>query len=160
MESLLTIGVANVLVAAALAGLAWTAGRLRRPALSHSLWVLVFLKLLAPPLLELRLPGPPRQAPAPPPPAAAPPVPLPPPAPLNVVVTVPPRVELAEARRVFVAEVLADPTGRPQILFTEPILPPEVAPAVPASPGRTGDVRRRVSRIASVSGPNPATDVA
>jgi hypothetical protein len=137
METLLTIGVANVLVAAALAVLAWTAGRVcRRPALAHGLWVLVFLKLLAPPLFELRVPGPSRPAASPAPrrdlvqqvPKSAPP--------LNLVVTVPVRVEPSPPLpgRLLVAQVLADPAGMPQIVFTEPVPPAEPLP-VPAGAG-------------------------
>ena len=66
MQALLEIGLSNAVMAAGLALLAAGAGRLlRRPALTHKLWLLVLLKLITPPLLVLpfiipetiRLPG-------------------------------------------------------------------------------------------------------
>src|SRR5262249_49828023 len=57
MSTLLAIGLANAACAAALALVAWLAGRLRcRPALVHALWLLVLLKLLTPPLFRPALP--------------------------------------------------------------------------------------------------------
>src|SRR5262245_57048449 len=54
MVSLLAIGLANLLVAALLAVVAYAAGKLcRRPALVHCLWLLVLVKLVAPPLVPL-----------------------------------------------------------------------------------------------------------
>ncbi|GEM_PF-1591277 len=54
MNTLLALGLSNVAVATVLALLAWTAGRwLRRPALTHGLWLLVFLKLLTPPIYSI-----------------------------------------------------------------------------------------------------------
>src|SRR5262245_50673666 len=54
MHSLLLIGLANVVVAAALAVIVLLVSRIcRRPALVHGLWVLVLLKLLSPPLVPL-----------------------------------------------------------------------------------------------------------
>jgi beta-lactamase regulating signal transducer with metallopeptidase domain len=51
VNTLLQIGVTNAAVATALAVLALAVARLvRRPALSHALWLLVLLKLLTPPL--------------------------------------------------------------------------------------------------------------
>jgi beta-lactamase regulating signal transducer with metallopeptidase domain len=56
METLLCIGLSNALAAAVLtllaAGLGWLC---RRPALTHSLWLLVLLKLITPPLLPIPL---------------------------------------------------------------------------------------------------------
>ena len=55
MNALWTVGLSNVAVALVLAAVACAAGRwLRRPALTHGLWLLVFLKLLTPPLLSGR----------------------------------------------------------------------------------------------------------
>src|SRR4051812_43592027 len=52
------MGLANALLAALLAALALAAGRFsRRPALAHSLWVLVLLKLVTPPVVPLPVPG-------------------------------------------------------------------------------------------------------
>jgi beta-lactamase regulating signal transducer with metallopeptidase domain len=54
MDRLLEIGLINAAAATVLALGAALAGRfVRRPALTHSLWVLVLLKLLAPPLVPL-----------------------------------------------------------------------------------------------------------
>ena len=54
MSTLLALGLSNVAVATVLALLAWSAGRwLRRPALTHGLWLLVFLKLLTPPIYTI-----------------------------------------------------------------------------------------------------------
>src|SRR6266699_7047172 len=57
MTIFLHVAVANLAVAALLAVLATLAGRFcRRPALVHSLWLLVLLKLVTPPLLPLEVP--------------------------------------------------------------------------------------------------------
>src|SRR5947209_7780349 len=57
MTTFLHVAVANLAVAALLAVLATLAGRFcRRPALVHSLWLLVLLKLVTPPLLPLEVP--------------------------------------------------------------------------------------------------------
>lgn len=51
MTSLIWLGLGNIALATPLALLAWLSGRLvRRPALTHGLWVLVLLKLVTPPL--------------------------------------------------------------------------------------------------------------
>ena len=51
MNTLLALGLSNIAVASVLALFAWASGRwLRRPALTHGLWLLVFLKLLTPPI--------------------------------------------------------------------------------------------------------------
>ena len=65
MYFLIEIGLANAAVASLLALLALGAGRWsKRPALVHTLWLLVLLKLLTPPLVPLSLPllGPAREA--------------------------------------------------------------------------------------------------
>ena len=73
MRTFVEIGLANAVAAAVLALLALAAGRWsRRPALVHSLWLLVLLKLLTPPLVPLSLPW---LASEPPPPAAVEPAP-------------------------------------------------------------------------------------
>src|SRR5262245_35132414 len=57
MPSLMHLGLANAVCAALLAALAWTVGRcVRRPALTHVLWLLVVVKLVTPPLFSLSLP--------------------------------------------------------------------------------------------------------
>jgi bla regulator protein BlaR1 len=54
MNDLITVALNNLLVASFFALLALAAGRWgRRPALTHSLWLLFFLKLLTPPLLPI-----------------------------------------------------------------------------------------------------------
>jgi beta-lactamase regulating signal transducer with metallopeptidase domain len=59
MEPLLHVGLSNALLAALLAVLAAGAACvLRRPALLHSLWLLVLLKLVTPPLVRVPLPWP------------------------------------------------------------------------------------------------------
>ncbi len=74
MGSLVEMGLANALLAGALAVLALVVGRYsRRPALVHSLWLLVLLKLVTPPLIPLPIPGLAAPVPAEPgPPATAP----------------------------------------------------------------------------------------
>ena len=58
MGSLVQMGLTNALLAGLLAALALAAGRFsRRPARVHSLWVLVLLKLVTPPLVLLPVPG-------------------------------------------------------------------------------------------------------
>jgi beta-lactamase regulating signal transducer with metallopeptidase domain len=67
VETLLLVGVSNAVVAGALAVVAAAAGRLcRRPALTHSLWLIVLIKLVTPPLVHLSVPvvaAPPRETP-------------------------------------------------------------------------------------------------
>ncbi len=59
METLLHAGLANAVAATALAVLAFVVDRsLRRPAVSHAFWLLVLLKLLTPPLVQVPLPWP------------------------------------------------------------------------------------------------------
>ncbi|HEX4792671.1 MAG TPA: M56 family metallopeptidase [Humisphaera sp.] len=54
MQSLLQIGLANAVIATPAALAAWLLGRLiRRPALAHALWVLVLIKLLTPPIIQI-----------------------------------------------------------------------------------------------------------
>ena len=53
MTWLVAIGLTNAAMASVLACIAWGIGRsLRRPALTHLLWILVLCKLLAPPLAK------------------------------------------------------------------------------------------------------------
>src|SRR5438874_11605131 len=57
MNDLLHVALSNAVAAIALAVVAAITGRLcRRPALTHGLWLLVFLKLVTPPLLTIRIP--------------------------------------------------------------------------------------------------------
>jgi WD40 repeat protein/beta-lactamase regulating signal transducer with metallopeptidase domain len=66
MPPLMHLGVANAVCAALLAALAWIVGRyVRRPALTHVLWLLVVVKLVTPPLFSLSLPWLPAAAPEP-----------------------------------------------------------------------------------------------
>jgi WD40 repeat protein/beta-lactamase regulating signal transducer with metallopeptidase domain len=55
MQALLEIGLSNAVVAAALALVAGASRLLRKPALTHSLWLLVLLKLITPSLLAFPL---------------------------------------------------------------------------------------------------------
>ena len=56
MATFLHLAVANLAMASGLAVLAVLAGRFsRRPALVHSLWLLVLLKLITPPLVPLQI---------------------------------------------------------------------------------------------------------
>jgi beta-lactamase regulating signal transducer with metallopeptidase domain len=58
VDALLRVGASNALAACALALLAAAVARLcRRPAVAHSLWLIVLLKLVTPPVLPVRLPG-------------------------------------------------------------------------------------------------------
>src|SRR5437868_4222615 len=76
MTPFMQLGLANAVCAAVLAVLAVAAERLvRRPALTHCLWLLVLVKLVTPPLFPLSLPWLPAEAAAesaPAPEAAAP----------------------------------------------------------------------------------------
>ena len=57
MQALIEIGLSNIAMAAALAVVAVVAGRtFRRPALTHSLWLLVLIKLITPPLFFVPMP--------------------------------------------------------------------------------------------------------
>ena len=57
MGSLVEMGLANALVAGMLAIVAILAGRFsRRHAMVHALWLLVFLKLVTPPVVSLPVP--------------------------------------------------------------------------------------------------------
>ena len=57
MAALIEIGLQNAPLALGLGGLVWILGRFwKQPALMHTLWVLVLLKLLVPPLIYLSLP--------------------------------------------------------------------------------------------------------
>ena len=59
MSTFLEIALANLLVAALLALLASAAGLWgRRPALTHALWLLVFIKLITPPFFHVAIPWP------------------------------------------------------------------------------------------------------
>src|SRR5437764_13172606 len=54
MNWLVSMGLVNAVLATALAAVAFFVGRYSRwPALTHVLWVLVLLKLLTPPLVEI-----------------------------------------------------------------------------------------------------------
>src|SRR5260370_28708130 len=70
MTPFLQLGLANAVCAAVLAVLAVAAERLvRRPALTHCLWLLVLVKLVTPPLFPLSLAWLPARPPAERPPA-------------------------------------------------------------------------------------------
>src|SRR6516225_4597300 len=70
MNAILEAMVSNIVMACLLAMAAVLAGWWgRRPALTHALWILVILKLVTPPLIQVPLPWP---EPAPPDPPALP----------------------------------------------------------------------------------------
>jgi beta-lactamase regulating signal transducer with metallopeptidase domain len=72
MYTLLEIGLSNALAATLLALVAWVGSRVcRRPALAHGLWLLVLVKLLTPPLLQVPMSWEASTRPPPPEPAAA-----------------------------------------------------------------------------------------
>lgn len=57
MTMLIPIAVTNALTAVPLAILAWFIGRtVRRPALTHALWIIVLMKLVTPPLVHFEIP--------------------------------------------------------------------------------------------------------
>jgi beta-lactamase regulating signal transducer with metallopeptidase domain len=57
MQWLVEVGLSNALAVVVLAIVAAVAGKIAgRPAITHALWLLVLLKLLTPPIIELRLP--------------------------------------------------------------------------------------------------------
>ena len=57
MPWLAQVGISNALIAFPLALLAYFLGRYcRRPAVTHTLWVLVLVKLITPPLVSIPLP--------------------------------------------------------------------------------------------------------
>src|SRR5262245_16966654 len=67
MATLVEIGLWNAAAAAVLALVAAAVARLwRRPALAHTLWLLVLLKLLTPPLVPFSLSWPANESPVPP----------------------------------------------------------------------------------------------
>src|SRR5437762_11968170 len=57
MTPLLEHALANAALAVPLALLAWASSAVRRPALTHALWLLVLLRLVAPPLWRVPLPS-------------------------------------------------------------------------------------------------------
>jgi beta-lactamase regulating signal transducer with metallopeptidase domain len=57
MQTFLETTVSNALVASVLGLLAFVVARWRRPALAHGLWLLVFVKLVTPPLIPVYLPS-------------------------------------------------------------------------------------------------------
>src|SRR5262245_58979236 len=60
MDSLLHIGLSNAIAACALAAVAGIVGCFcRRPAVRHALWLLVLLKLVTPPLIDIPVGQPP-----------------------------------------------------------------------------------------------------
>ncbi len=65
METMLSVGLGNAVTAAGLALVAAAVGRLvRRPALTHGLWLLVLIKLLTPPLWTVPVAWPTAEPPA------------------------------------------------------------------------------------------------
>jgi beta-lactamase regulating signal transducer with metallopeptidase domain len=152
MNTLWTVGLSNVAVALVLAAIALAAGRwLRRPALTHGLWLLVFLKLLTPPLFSVPVIRTQASAPAPVVAASAPVVAGP-----SAPARVDPATEAAaqvDFAKTPIPEIDQPPTGvvpktapqelprndivpqpqdaLPQVAFAPPALP--VAPAPPAS---------------------------
>src|SRR5437588_843865 len=66
METLLQVGLSNAVMAAVIAVLVAVIARIwRRPAVVHALWILVLLKLITPPLVNIPM-SLPERVPAPP----------------------------------------------------------------------------------------------
>lgn len=132
MAALLEIALANLMVASLLALLASLAGLWgRRPALTHALWVLVFIKLITPPLFPVALPWP-VEAPGEIPVAAAP-MPV---APLVEVIDVPRDAELPRENEVPPVEPFADADEA----LIVPDAPPVQIPENPVPPVEVGAV--------------------
>ena len=53
MSALVEIALTNAVLALGLAVIAWASSVLRRPALTHALWLLVLLRLVMPPIWHL-----------------------------------------------------------------------------------------------------------
>jgi beta-lactamase regulating signal transducer with metallopeptidase domain len=114
MDTLLHVGLSNAALATALALSAAIASRFcRRPALAHSLWLLVLLKLLTPPLWRVPLPWP---APVPEPTVAAPVLPV---IPGDGTAKVPELPPLLEADT---GEPLESPSPVPPAIVPQPVL--------------------------------------
>ena len=116
MNALLAVGLSNVAVASVLAAFAWSAGRwLRRPALTHGLWLLVFLKLLTPPVYSVPVIRTASPAPAP------------------IVVAAAAPLEQASAPRVEVAAAQLPPVVVQEVPLPEEQGPPRQADPVPVA---------------------------
>jgi beta-lactamase regulating signal transducer with metallopeptidase domain len=57
MSALLQVALTNAVLALGLAAIAWAGSFLRRPALTHTLWMLVLLRLVMPPIWQLPVPA-------------------------------------------------------------------------------------------------------
>src|SRR5947209_17519517 len=53
MSALLQVALTNAVLALGLAVIAWASSFLRRPAITHTLWLLVLLRLVMPPVWQL-----------------------------------------------------------------------------------------------------------
>jgi len=131
VDTLLQVGLSNAVVATFLALLALAVGFLcRRPALVHSLWLLVLLKLITPPILSIPVPWPARTEPVP---ALADPSPTP-------------------------VQVVSQPE-LPAFLLIDPLLEPDDEPAVgmePAEPAISPPAV--VPALATVAPDTPASE--
>jgi beta-lactamase regulating signal transducer with metallopeptidase domain len=124
VDAILHVGLSNAIVAAVLAIVALVAGRLcrRRPALAHGLWLLVLLKLLTPPLVDVRLPWP------------ASPAPLPDAAPEPAEASVPEEIPQAEPIAVLPADPLPAADAALPIAADVPVIVAAPEPAAPEPP--------------------------
>jgi beta-lactamase regulating signal transducer with metallopeptidase domain len=161
MNTLLGIGLANAVLASLLALVVAVVSRLyRRPALLHSLWLLVLIKLITPPFLPLsftwlRTPEPSAAVnPASLADAPLPAIPVPPPAPSVAVYQTPlaplPPVERADIGNAMEAVALQPaPEGDVREGMSEPASAPS-APAIKAQPAST-----RTDTLGTIADPVP-----
>jgi beta-lactamase regulating signal transducer with metallopeptidase domain len=131
-EDLIAIGLSNALAATLLALIALAVSRLTRNApLSHALWALVLLKLVTPPLFEIRLPGgaghPAARAPAEPATFAAVF-----PAPEEIAPAPEPRAEEQDGARLEPPAAVPEELARIPVTAAAPVLPAALVPATPA----------------------------
>ena len=135
MGAFLDIALANLFVAALLALLASAAGLWgRRPAITHALWLLVFLKLITPPLFHVAIPWPEPSVPSDEPFGMVAPI-VEEPAPLPLVPLPEPELphevnELPVVPEAFALEPLAFPELPKLDAFA---MPPQNAPVVDAA---------------------------
>jgi beta-lactamase regulating signal transducer with metallopeptidase domain len=126
VDTLLRAGLSNAAAACALALVAAAVGYFcRRPAVRHALWLLVLLKLVTPPLVELPIPRPS----APEPPAAV--AEAPPPAPEELPALAPEADPDPPAEVVVEVVPVAEPPFEAALEIPEPEQPEE--PVVPAA---------------------------
>jgi beta-lactamase regulating signal transducer with metallopeptidase domain len=130
VERLLHVGLSNAIAAVVLAVvLAGVAAVCRRPALVHSLWALVLLKLVTPPIISVPVPWP---APAPAPTLTT----IPPPASIPVPLEEPPSAGDAIPEPPDLGTIpFGEIAGLPPVGEPLQVLAPELAPDAPPARG-------------------------